>query len=920
MKNLAATLLASMFAAGFATGCDRLTSVEQRIERAQAAFDAGRDSAAMSDVKAVLEREPTHVGGRLLLARLSLRLGDPATARKELDRATQAGATPEMTGELDQAILLAQGKYAEALAAAQKQADDRSARRQLVIVDALMGLGRSDDARQALDAALATLPDDRDLQLADARWSWASGRIAQTSRALDRILGQHPDFARAAFYRGRVAMALGDAGQAAKSFESARSHMTGQLDLPEQFGVLVGIVESRIALNDLGGADTALTELAQRAPDSFITHFLRARVAFARRDFPSATTELREALAADPGNVPGRLLLGAVLTEQGSLEQAGSTLSQLLAEHPGNIEARKQLARVLVARGDPVGARRVLAEAPASARDAGADWMSGSILMMSGDTEAGIAKLEEGVRAAPGNAALRLDLASAYLTAGRRDEALTLLKELPADAGGLRRSQLLILAQVSGQDNAGARKSVLELTQQSPQDVGLKVVGGYFLLARGDLATAGRLFGDALQADPRNVDALLGAAAGELQAGRHEEAQKGFQRALAVEPKGERAYLGLASTALAQSDRAAAVQWLEKAISANPSAVEARLQLADLMFKGGDAGKATALIDQALAATKTRASTLDRAGQVLARASQFDAALQRFNEAASLGDERAGVNAAMALASLGRSDDARVRLEAAVRGRPAWVAPNAMLVQLDIEQKRYDRALERLADLEKAGGPPAIVDELRGDTLYAAGRLPQAMESYDRAARAHPSAALSIKAYRAARAGGRPQPEDVLVSWLKDHPADSLVRVALAEHYQAAGNRRGAIAQYEEAVKVLQAPALLNNLAWLYQEVGDARALDLARRAYKEAPENHGIADTYGWILLNSGNIADSLPVLEKAARGEPGSAELQYHYAAALAKAGQKEAAATVLRGLIEQNAHFTSRDAAQSLLDSLK
>ena len=115
MKNLAATLLASMFAAGFATGCDRLTSVEQRIERAQAAFDAGRDSAAMSDVKAVLEREPTHVGGRLLLARLSLRLGDPATARKELDRATQAGATPAMTGELDQAKLRRTKAQAELL-------------------------------------------------------------------------------------------------------------------------------------------------------------------------------------------------------------------------------------------------------------------------------------------------------------------------------------------------------------------------------------------------------------------------------------------------------------------------------------------------------------------------------------------------------------------------------------------------------------------------------------------------------------------------------------------------------------------------------------------------------------------------------------------------------------------------------------
>jgi putative PEP-CTERM system TPR-repeat lipoprotein len=456
--------------------------------------------------------------------------------------------------------------------------------------------------------------------------------------------------------------------------------------------------------------------------------------------------------------------------------------------------------------------------------------------------------------------------------------------------------------------------------RQSPGDASLKVVGGYYLLATGDLATARGVFGEVLQAEPRNVDALLGSAAAALQDGQHAEAEKLFQRALAAEPKSERAYLGLAATAIARADRAAAAQWLEKAISADPSVVESRLQLADQMFRGGDAAKAMALIDQALAATKARAATLDRAGQVLLRANRVDAALQRFNEAASLGNERASLNAAMALVSLGRVDDARVRLEAAARGRPAWVAPTAMLVHLDIAAKSYDRALDRLTQLEKAGAPGATVDELRGDTLFAAGRMTQALEAYDRAARLRPGAALSIKVYRAARAGGRERPEAVLLDWLKTHPSDALVRVALAEHYQAAGDRRGAIAQYEQAVKVLQAPALLNNLAWLYQEAGDPRAQELARRAYQEAPENHGIADTYGWILLNSGNIGDSLPILEKAARGEPGSAEVQYHYAAALAKAGQKEAAATVLRKLFEQNASFSSRSAAQALLESLK
>lgn len=920
MKQLLQSALVVVFSAALLSGCDRLMSAGQRLERAQSAYDAGHDAAAMTDLKAVLEREPENVRGRVLLARLSLRLGDPATARKELDRAVGAGVEPAIARELDQAILLRQGRYADALAAANEDADDQTVRRQLVIVEAQMGLGRPEEARKALDAALAMAPEDRDVRLAEARWEWAAGRTGEASEALDRLLAKHPDFALAAFWRARMAMAAGDARRSLAAFGAARDHMNGQLDLAEQYGVLVGLVESQIALGDLAGADTALAVLAQRAPEALPTHFLRARIAYARRDFDTAASELRKSLASAPDNVPARLLLGAVLIEQGALEQAGAELSQIVAEHPENIEARKLLARVMLARRDPVSAQRVLADAPAAVHDAGADWMSGSILLMSGETAEGIAKLEQGAAAAPGNTALQLDLAKAYLLAGRRDDALRVLNALPPEAGGTRRKQLRVLAEVAGKDRTAAREAILKLTREGGKDASLAVVGGYFLLANGDAATARSLFGDALKIDGNHVDALLGQAAAALQAGDSAAAEKGFSRVLTIEPGSERAYVGLAETALAAADRSKAAGWFEKAISANPAAVESRLRLAELLFADRDAAKANALLDQALAASPSRAATLDRIGQVLLRASQFDAALKRFNEAASLGVAQAGVNAAVAMIALGRVDDARARLEAAIRERPDWVAPNVLLVRLDIGQKRYDRALDRLNEFEKAGGSPATVDELRGDAQLAAGRTQLAADAFERAAHARPSAALAVKVYRTLHALGKPHPEASLTAWVTDHPQDLMARVALAEHYQREGNRSAAISQYEAATRVSAGAALLNNLAWLYYETGDARALDLARRAYDAAPKNHAIADTYGWVLLESGKIAESLPILEGAARGEPGSADIQYHYAAALAKSGQKVEAATILRKLIGENGESQSRSAARTLLETLQ
>ncbi|MGD9597460.1 MAG: XrtA/PEP-CTERM system TPR-repeat protein PrsT [Steroidobacteraceae bacterium] len=920
MNALMRAGLVGILAIATVAGCDRLMSTEQRLARAQTAFDAGNDQVAMADVKGILDREPGNVAGRVLLARLSLRIGDPESARKELDRAIAAGADRDAVRDLDRAILLAQGKYADLLQSAQADTSGPPGTRWLAIANAQMGLGHGDEARQSLDRALEAAPDDPDVHLADARWYWAAGRIGEAVEHLDRLIAARPDDARAALYRGRLAMSIGDAKGALAALTSAREHMAGPLTLPEQLAVRVGLVEAHIAAADLAGADKDLADLARLAPEAFPTRFLRARIAYARHDYEAATTELRRALTSDEDNVPARLLLGAVLIEQGSLEQAGALFTRLVAEHPDNIEARKLLARVYLERKDPVGARRVLAEAPAGAvRDAGADWLSGSILMAGGQTDEGLALLEQGAAAAPGNTDIQLDLANAYLMAGRRDDALRVLHALAPEAGGLRRRQLLVLAQVSGKDAASARQAVLQLTRDSPDDAALKVVGAYYLLAADAPDAARGLFRDVIAAEPRNVGALLGLAALEVQAGDTGAAEEGFRRVIAIEPANERAYIGLATVALAKGDRAAAAKSLEQAISANPSAVDSRLRLADLAFAGRDTVKANALLEQALAVTRSRAATLDRVGQVLMRASQFDAALRRFNESAGLGNAQANVNAAMALLALGQLDDARTRLEVAVRERPAWPAPNMLLAQIDMRQKHFDRALERVAAFEKAGAPAGAADELRGDVLLAAGRAAEAVTAYARAADVRPSAALAIRAYRAAAVAGRTSPEAPLRDWLRTHPKDAMVLVTLAEYHQRNGERAAAIREYEQATAVWKGPAALNNLAWLYYEAKDPRALGLALHAHEAAPENPDIADTYGWILVESGNIKEGLPILEVAARAAPGSAEIQFHHAAALARAGQKEAAATVLRKLIAENADFPSRSAAEALLRTL-
>jgi Flp pilus assembly protein TadD len=135
------------------------------------------------------------------------------------------------------------------------------------------------------------------------------------------------------------------------------------------------------------------------------------------------------------------------------------------------------------------------------------------------------------------------------------------------------------------------------------------------------------------------------------------------------------------------------------------------------------------------------------------------------------------------------------------------------------------------------------------------------------------------------------------------------------------GRSDEAIAEYEKlAEQKPPHPAILNNLAWLLHEKGDARALDLAQQAHLAAPKVPEIADTYGWILVQRNQAAEGLSVLQAAMSGAPGNPDIQYHVAAAYAQAGQQKKAAELLREALKSGKQFRSREAAESLLMSIR
>jgi cytochrome c-type biogenesis protein CcmH/NrfG len=277
------------------------------------------------------------------------------------------------------------------------------------------------------------------------------------------------------------------------------------------------------------------------------------------------------------------------------------------------------------------------------------------------------------------------------------------------------------------------------------------------------------------------------------------------------------------------------------------------------------------------------------------------------------------MDAVRTLIALGREDEARSRLELESRAEPAEPMPVAILVSLDAADRHMDRALQRIAAFEQAGGSPADAAEIRGDLQAAAGRHAEAADAYARAGRIRPNEMLAMKEYYARVAARSATPEAVLQRWLERNPRSIGTRYLLGEHYHKTGQHAAAVAEYERLLQRGPHAFALNNLALLYQDAGDRRATATAKRAYEMAPGNPAIADTYGWILVQRGDTAEGLRVLEAATRAAPSQPDIRYHFAAAQAVSGRKNEAIANLRVLLESAPQFDSRRDAESLLASL-
>jgi tetratricopeptide (TPR) repeat protein len=356
--------------------------------------------------------------------------------------------------------------------------------------------------------------------------------------------------------------------------------------------------------------------------------------------------------------------------------------------------------------------------------------------------------------------------------------------------------------------------------------------------------------------------------------------------------------------------------------------VVTREQLAGLHLRRGNLEQALDLYNAVLAIDGRRPQSLMPKTEVLIALKRWDDADAAIRTVLALPDQQP---AGFLLS--GRRHQARGEVEPAVRAfkqalalRPGAVEPATGIVQTYLAAQRPGEALAFLDEAIAARPKDAFLRNLRGEVKVRQQRVDDAMADYRAAIAEQPDWLVPYTNLGGVLvAAGRPaEAVTVYQEALAKRPGNPQMLFSLGVAQEQAGDYRGAIATFEQLLAVEPgSDVAANNYAALVADFAHddpaklARALEMARRF--ETASDGVLLDTLGWVLYRTGDYAQALIYLERAARARADAPVVQYHLGMTLYRLGDHAAARRALEAALAGSDGYPGKEEAKATLARL-
>jgi len=899
------------------------SSADEYFKKANSYLEKNSINSAVIELKNALKRDPGHVRSRLMLGNIYLNIGDGPSAEKEFRRVSKLHiGRDRWQAELVRALLM-QGKFGEILENYNLEPEDSEALKAELL--ALRGLayqggGEFQKAEKAYRESMQLNPDNLTALIATAQLANVQNNQKKAENIINQVLEKEPDNIQALGLRG-------DLARQARRFDEAEKDFSKILQInPNHFQARVLRASIHMAKMEFDKVSGDLDIAAKQRPGNSAVLYMQALLAFQANNLDSALETLQLILRDNPQHIQSQWFYGMISYTQGDWETAENYINRVLVAVPSNLQAVKLLATIRMKLKVPKQAIGILKQAlEKHPDDPQLMAMLGSAYLHSGDQEKGAEMLGLAVELEPDLAALRTELALGLLAKGDTEKAIVELKfAVNLGQGLLQADILLVLSHLKKQEFEKALQVSMKLEERMPESPIPFNLTGMAYLAKGEKTLAGKQFEKALKIDPKFHTAEMNLARIDTANNDVDKAEGRYKSILKQSVSHLGAMLGLAALSERQRDNSAVEQWLTKAQESNPKELRPGVLLAQFYLKQKQPLKALQVADLLSREYPDNILVLQVLGNAQIAVGEISSAIRSFE---LLAEQQSDVPQAWLL--LGRAqlmgkylDKARTSFQHALTLNNRFTQAQVMLVGLELEARNYDVA-EKLADeLIKNHPELAVGYEVNAAVLEAKKQPEKALIFYAKGYDVQPSARLAgVLSQRYSSQGQPTKATAILQDWLKNHPEDAAIHSMLGMQLQFQKRNTEAITSYESALAVAPDNLLvLNNLAWIYQEKGDKRALELAEKAYNMAPDKPEIADTYGWVLVSFDRVEKALPILQQAMMMAPENPEISYHVAYALYKSERRGEAKTILEKNIKDYPASSIATKVQELLNKLK
>lgn len=848
--------------------------------------------AAVIQIKNALQKDPALAEARFLLGKALLASGDATGAEVELRKALDAKYPADQAVPLLAQALLRSGqakKLLSDLTAAELTTPEAKADFQTSVGLAQASLGQMDKGRASIAAALALKPDYAPALIAKIRLALANQDFVEALAVAESILAKAPTNPEAWKLKGDILWVQGNGEGALAAYRKATEVR------PDFRPGHVALLEALLQQGKLDEAGTELEAMKKVLPKNPQTLMGEGIYLFMKKDFAKARDVVQELLKIAPNNPKALLLAGAIQVQLNSPTQAEDFLTRAVTLAPEGLAQRRMLAMVYLRLGQPARALAAVEPALANAdKNASLAALFGQIYLQNGDPQKAEEYFKKSAVLDPKDPKKQTAIALTHLAAGQVDSAFGDLEQIASTDAGTSADMALIASALQRKDFAKALMAIDGLEKKQPDNPLVHTLRGTALVAKGDEAGGRTSFAKALSLNAAYLPAATSLAGLDLKANKPEEAKKRFESVLAADPKNVQAMLGLADLKArtgAKPDEV--VAQLDAAVRANPGEPAARMALISFYLGNKDPTKAISAAQDAVAAIPNEPRILDGLGQAQQAAGDSNQALATYGKMAALLPNSPEVYLRMAEihAAAKNRDAAMQALRKALQIKPDLLPAQQGLIVLNMEAGNVAEAETVVREVKKQRPTEAIGYLLEGDVAAKRKAWPVAIAAYKDGLKHTPDSQLAVKLDMALKAGGNDVEADKFAaSWLAQHPSDALFRLHLAETATARKDFATAGRHYQTLLQQQpDNPLLLNNAAWVLGQLKDPKAIELAEKANRLAPNQPGILDTLGALLAEKGDLVRAQELLQKALDLAPQAAEVRLNLARVQIKAGNK-------------------------------